>query len=873
MSQELTEVISDIQASTDSIADSSAAVSESTEAIRTAIASKNVAIPDDAKLSTFADYIYGMLDLPQDTINALAAADTPSSSNPFITQTAFENLLTTKIPGTLVTDVSVGADTSTAISLDVALFQYSDGSSWTSSVYFPDVSPYSHGMATPEMYTQIENLTTIVEGMQNQQNRWAVTIPDNATSAILQFLWDSMVAETIRDGVILFDPATNATWQYYIGDDTWYPLGASNVALAVEGGAGLIIGATNTDLGKVFMELDGTGSVVGWTVLNNNVGDLLTRMDSIESAGADLTLRLENLETTGNEIYTLLIALSAEDLVTRTTALETLTDAQNLRIADLENTVALFPEIPESPGNEDYFLSGGTPPTWESLPDKVQTTRLLNYEGASSLVGADPVQDTDTVIGAIAKLQKQIDNGGDSGSSSPSDLPEWMVPITLYVADAIDLYGSYRVTPATLSMYDISICAHEVYLKAGTPRSPMSALYYYIGENKQIYAFRGNTLTTQDDSNSGYSRLYLVYPSRTQVPYGESISQGETQFYYDSRDKSFSGYGDASMLAMYKFTPDPVSAATLEAIKFATDSVPTQGTYPDSYINNWIWAPGLQLPGKRSTSGSNGETNARSTNRFMTLSDAALGIENLAWKTTGLFDSGDSYYSYPLNSYWSGQTYKTRVIGDATLLQGCAVDFVLPDGLTQDSYTYEFQVESAFFDSYTNFTELYIISTNYGNIYASNYAEDNVTFAGGWLRYKYGLGSASGGSGSGGSGGTLSPVENYSVMLDKDNGFYFYTGDLLFSAGSLESSFTVWCYSGSFEGGTILRTHGSSAGAEEPAATTIETINAGMSSSFSVNASDVTEFRLVLNGKFYNGSITSGYHQYVNVQVSPITNI
>ena len=160
------------------------------------------------------------------------------------------------------------APTANGTAMTVTITRY-NASSQTTSTYtrtIPLVSDDDVGLMTPEAYTEITDLRTDVAALQQQGGRFI-----GVSFATKDDLDNYTIPSTVKIGdftYVLDDETHEDATTRYIFDgsvfDFAYVINYDPVGLATSTTPGLVKSDSGTTEGKVFVELDGTMSVIGW---------------------------------------------------------------------------------------------------------------------------------------------------------------------------------------------------------------------------------------------------------------------------------------------------------------------------------------------------------------------------------------------------------------------------------------------------------------------------------------------------------------------------------------------------------------------------------------------------------------------------------
>lgn len=172
------------------------------------------------------------------------------------------------------------APTANGTAMTVTITRY-NASLQTTSTYtrtIPLVSDDDVGLMTPEAYTEITDLRTDVAALQQQGGRFI-----GVSFATKDDLDNYTIPSTVKIGdftYVLDDETHEDATTRYIFDGTSfdfaYVINYDPVGLATSTTPGLVKSDGGTTEGKVFVELDGTMSVIGWDALKERVETIET---------------------------------------------------------------------------------------------------------------------------------------------------------------------------------------------------------------------------------------------------------------------------------------------------------------------------------------------------------------------------------------------------------------------------------------------------------------------------------------------------------------------------------------------------------------------------------------------------------------------
>lgn len=158
-----------------------------------------------------------------------------------------------------------------AVSGDNATITYTTKGGTTNSVTIPCATSSNAGLMSPSDVAEIATLVAKVAAFEELTRRLSYTAKSNPTKAeILAFVQEcGYTDERTFYGIKVVVSATNHVWIWYDNLDEFADIGVETVQAFTNSSAGSIKGSTAR--GKVYAENDGTGSLVGYDQLNNNV--------------------------------------------------------------------------------------------------------------------------------------------------------------------------------------------------------------------------------------------------------------------------------------------------------------------------------------------------------------------------------------------------------------------------------------------------------------------------------------------------------------------------------------------------------------------------------------------------------------------------
>lgn len=159
------------------------------------------------------------------------------------------------------------------------------GATMTVRETLPLATPTTAGIVTAAQHNLIEEARQELIALEN--GAVAITgLPENPTQAELTTAWESETGYTeLMNRASIYDVTNEKVWTYYTNDTTWHMASSATsveVSPFTNATAGTIKGSTIA--GNVAANVDGTGSVSGWTELNNTVAGKANSSDLAQVA-------------------------------------------------------------------------------------------------------------------------------------------------------------------------------------------------------------------------------------------------------------------------------------------------------------------------------------------------------------------------------------------------------------------------------------------------------------------------------------------------------------------------------------------------------------------------------------------------------------
>lgn len=186
----------------------------------------------------------------------------------------------------VMTDINVGANTSTTtFNLDASKQNLLTGATSSKQVSMPVASSTEAGIMNSATFDAVANNTANINALTN--GAVAITgLPSSPTQAQLTTAWENATGETsLMNRAGIYDVTNGKVWTYYTNDTTWHSTTNTTqvtINTFTNSSEGTIKGSTN--VGQVFAEADGTGSVNGWDALNDVVGNNSSAISGLQTA-------------------------------------------------------------------------------------------------------------------------------------------------------------------------------------------------------------------------------------------------------------------------------------------------------------------------------------------------------------------------------------------------------------------------------------------------------------------------------------------------------------------------------------------------------------------------------------------------------------
>lgn len=230
----------------------------------------------------------GRIDTVSGAVTAEATARETADTNLQTQITATDNA----INKTVITDLAIDPNTSTTVvELDATKTNIKTSVTTTDDIPLPVASATQAGVMNAATFNAIVKNTQDIANIKGEVV--AISgLPANPTQQELTTAWLNTSGEPeLINGAGIFDVTNEKRWTYYANDNTWHWLdahGSVQVNQWTNNTAGIVKGSTN--VGQIFAESDGTGSVNGWDTLSGQVSTNTSKLATIES-GAEANVQ------------------------------------------------------------------------------------------------------------------------------------------------------------------------------------------------------------------------------------------------------------------------------------------------------------------------------------------------------------------------------------------------------------------------------------------------------------------------------------------------------------------------------------------------------------------------------------------------------
>ena len=233
-----------------------------------------------------------------------------------------------ELPQILI-DASYSAD-ATKLTTTLSRYNASNQQSGTYSRILPLASSSTVGIMTPEAYNEITSLRNDVSALQQQGGKF-IGLSFATKSALNSYMVPSSVKAGDFTYVIDDETKDDSTTRYVFNGATFdfaFVVNYDPVGIANTETPGIVKSSASNSTGKIFVETDGTMSLVGWDNLLIDVGGKVptTRMINSKPLDANITLSASDVgavpstRTINSKPLDANITLSASDVGATTTS-------------------------------------------------------------------------------------------------------------------------------------------------------------------------------------------------------------------------------------------------------------------------------------------------------------------------------------------------------------------------------------------------------------------------------------------------------------------------------------------------------------------------------------------------------------------------
>ena len=221
--------------------------------------------------------------------------------------------LNTDINKVVVTDVSVGDQYPDKVLINTSKVNIKTGATSVIEDNLPLANQTNAGLMSPSDVKAIEDLNDRVESLEGTTRRLLYTDKENPTASEIETFVEGLGYEKPFSGISVVVENTLHIWHYYSNEESWKDDGVDTVTDFSNEHSGTIKGSL--DVGKVYAENDGTGSVNGWSQLTSRVTNLETNSatktelseETLARTTADTNLQ-SNIDTLSQSVTTRLQA-------------------------------------------------------------------------------------------------------------------------------------------------------------------------------------------------------------------------------------------------------------------------------------------------------------------------------------------------------------------------------------------------------------------------------------------------------------------------------------------------------------------------------------------------------------------------------------
>ena len=270
------------------------------------------------------------------------------------------------------------------------------------------------GIMPKESFIQIQANSDAIALLQNVGRRYPTSdeLPDTLTQLEVLDIYQQISGNVNpNDGdtlVSLHINTKNFEWTYFVSLNVWEFKGVTSVRLATNSTAGIVQGE-NTN-GKIFVENDGTMSLVGYDDLNTDISNLQSNLSitntNLSTTNTNLTNLTSRVSTNETNIGT--INTNITNINTRLNGLDSKTDTTNTNVSNLTTRVGTNETSISTINTKLNTIESGAQVNVQSDWDEVSNTSdayILNkpdFDGLESRVSTNETN--------ISSLDTKTDN-------------------------------------------------------------------------------------------------------------------------------------------------------------------------------------------------------------------------------------------------------------------------------------------------------------------------------------------------------------------------------------------------------------------------------------------------------------------------------
>jgi hypothetical protein len=209
-----------------------------------------------------------------------------------------------------ISDVSINSNSS-SVAIKKTVIDTDTGNNTDYTLQIPIATDENVGLMSNADVIQIQTNTTDIEALKNINRFFVVSLSTETPSQEdLTTAFQNVSGEDIpADATVLLDASFNKEYIYSLGVSTWYDRGSGSVAQATNTSPGIVQGSE--DSGKIYVETDGTMSLVGYDNISGSIGDLSNNkidkssiVDNLTSTNTDKPLSANQGKTLNDDLTT-----------------------------------------------------------------------------------------------------------------------------------------------------------------------------------------------------------------------------------------------------------------------------------------------------------------------------------------------------------------------------------------------------------------------------------------------------------------------------------------------------------------------------------------------------------------------------------------